>query len=90
MAAASTLQVNDSVDGRLEAETLFLRAIDISREQKALSWELRCVTSLARLRHQMGRTAQARDMLAKVSDRFAEGFATRDLLEAKALLDLLR
>ncbi len=73
-----------------EAETLFLRAIEISQTQKALAWELRSATSLARLWHQNGRTAQARDLLGHTYGRFTEGFATRDLVEAKTLLDALR
>ena len=73
-----------------EAENLFLRSIDISRRQKALSWELRSATSLARLWQRTGRTVQARDLLSRVYERFTEGFARGDLVEAKALLDSLR
>lgn len=72
------------------AENLFLRSIDISRKQKALSWELRGATSLARLWHRNGRTAQARNVLGGVYERFTEGFATHDLVEARALLHSLR
>ncbi len=72
-----------------EAEDLFLRAIDISRKQKALSWELRSATSLARLWRNSGRASQARDILRQVYERFAEGFSRPDLIEAKALLDAL-
>ena len=73
-----------------EAENLFLRSIDISRRQKALSWELRSATSLARLWQRTGRTVQARDLLSRVYERFTEGFARGDLVEAKALLNSLR
>jgi len=78
-------------NGNAEAENLFLRAIEISRRQRALAWELRSATSLARcLWRQNSRTAQARDMLSRVYERFTEGFTTPDLVEAKALLDALR
>jgi predicted ATPase len=43
--------------------------------------------SLARLRRDEGRRAEARDLLAPVYGWFAESFATPDLKEAKALLD---
>src|SRR5262249_22919515 len=36
-------------DPQAEAETCFLKAIDIARKQQAKSWELRASTSLARL-----------------------------------------
>jgi predicted ATPase/DNA-binding winged helix-turn-helix (wHTH) protein len=72
-----------------EAQTLFLRSIEIARRQQALSWELRSATSLARLWAADDRVAQGADLLAGVYQRFTEGFGTRDLLEAKALLDSL-
>jgi predicted ATPase/DNA-binding winged helix-turn-helix (wHTH) protein len=81
---------HDGEKGKSEAERLFLRSIEISQKQKALPWELRSATSLARLWRQSGRIAQARDLLTGVYDRFTEGFARGDLIEAKALLDALR
>jgi predicted ATPase len=69
------------------AEACFLRALDCAREQEALSWELRAATSLARLHHRGGRTAEAHARLAPVYARFTEGFETNDLRVAKALLD---
>lgn len=80
------LLASDRENGKSEAENLFLRSIDISQRQRALSWELRSANSLARLWHQSGRTAHARDILSRVYERFTEGFATRDLIEAKSLL----
>jgi predicted ATPase len=50
---------------------------------------LRAVASLARLRRDQGRRAEARDLLAPVYGLFAEGFDTPDLKEAKALLEAL-
>jgi predicted ATPase/DNA-binding winged helix-turn-helix (wHTH) protein len=69
------------------AEEHFLQALDWAHRQGALSWELRAATSLARLRHQQDRTAEARQFLAPVYDRFTEGFDTADLKAAKALLN---
>jgi predicted ATPase len=71
------------------AEQAFLEALDWARRQQALSWELRSATSLARLRRNQGRVAEARSLLAPVLDRFAEGFGTSDLRSAKSLLDEL-
>jgi predicted ATPase len=45
--------------------------------------------SLARLRHDQGRHAEARDLLAPINGWFFEGFDTPDLKEAKALLEKL-
>ena len=42
--------------------------------------------SLARLRRDQGRRAEARDLLAPVYGWFTEGFDTQDLKDAKALL----
>ena len=41
------------------------------------------------VRRDQGRRADARDLLAPVYGWFTEGFNTRDLKEAKALLDEL-
>jgi hypothetical protein len=68
------------------AEDHFLQALDCAHRQGALSWELRAATSLARLRHQQDRTAEARGFLAPVYERFTEGFETADLKAAQALL----
>ena len=69
------------------AEELYYRALSISREQGAKLWELRATVSLAWLRRDQGRCAEARDLLAPVYGWFTEGFDTPDLKEAKALLD---
>ena len=71
------------------AEELYCKALNIAREQEAKLWELRAAVSLARLRHDQGRHAEARDLLAPVYGWFTEGFETPDLKEAKALLDEL-
>jgi predicted ATPase len=71
------------------AEELYCKALSIAVEQEAKMWELRAAVSLARLRHDQGRRAEARDLLAPVYCWFTEGFNTPDLKEAKALLDEL-
>lgn len=71
------------------AEEHFLRSGAWARRQEALSWELRAAVSLAQLRRQQGRVAEARETLALVYERFSEGFATTDLRVAKRLLDAL-
>jgi class 3 adenylate cyclase/predicted ATPase len=73
-----------------EAEALFGQSLEIARRQEAKTFELRAATSLARLWQRQGKRDAARDLLASVYDWFTEGFTTRDLIEAKALLDELR
>ena len=58
-------------------------------QQQAKSWELRAAISLARLWRDQGKPQQARELLAPVYGWFTEGFDTRDLKEAKALLEEL-
>jgi predicted ATPase len=69
-----------------EAEALFGQSLDIARKQEAKSFELRTSTRLARLWQRQGKRDQARTLLAPVYDWFTEGFDTRDLIDAKALL----
>ena len=71
------------------AEELYGKALAIAVEQEAKLWELRAALSLARLRSDQGRHAEARQLLAPIYGWFTEGFDTADLKEAKALLDEL-
>jgi len=71
------------------ADAAFRQALEIARRQGALMFELRTATSLARLLRGQGRTPEARTLLADVYGTFQEGFATRDLREARELLDEL-
>jgi len=71
-----------------EAEEYFLKAITIAQKQQAKSLELRAVISLSRLWQQQGRQKQARKLLAEIYGWFTEGFDTKDLQEAKALLEV--
>jgi predicted ATPase len=69
-----------------KAEAYFERARTVARQQQAKSWELRTAMSMARLWRDQGKQQQAREQLAPVYGWFTEGFDTRDLKEAKALL----
>jgi predicted ATPase len=72
-----------------KAETYFERALAVARQQQAKSWELRASTSVARLWRDQGKRNEARELLVPIYGWFTEGFDTRDLKEAKALLDEL-
>jgi len=84
-----------------EAEACFLKAIGISQQQQAKSLELRVVMSLVRLRQQQAvqyashntqhearsKLVEAHQLLSEIYSWFTEGFDTKDLQEAKALLE---
>jgi predicted ATPase len=70
-------------------EDSFLKAIEIARRQSAKSWELRATVSLVRLWQSQGKKKQAHKILAEIYGWFTEGFDTKDLQEAKALLEEL-
>ena len=72
-----------------EAETCFLKSIEVAQKQQAKSLELRAVMSLARLWQQQGKQKEAYRILSEIYNWFTEGFDTKDLQEAKALLESL-
>jgi predicted ATPase len=72
-----------------QAETYLSRALAVARKQQAKSWALRAAMTLARLWRDQGKRQQARDVLAPIQGWFTEGLGTRDLKEAKGLLDRL-
>jgi class 3 adenylate cyclase/predicted ATPase len=72
------------------AEASYREAIALAVRLGVKMQELRAVTSLGRLLRSLGRAAEARDLLAPLYAAFTEGFDTRDLKDAKALLDELR
>jgi predicted ATPase len=72
-----------------DAERTFRAAIDLARARGERSLELRAATSLGRLLADRGRRAEAQRDLAAAYGAFTEGFDTRDLREAKSLLDAL-
>jgi predicted ATPase len=86
---ASSLKPLVSPAAEPEAEGYFLKAVEIARKQQAKSLELRATVSLARLWQRQGKHSDARNTLSEIYGWFTEGFDTKDLQEAKALLDKL-
>jgi predicted ATPase len=72
-----------------KAEAYFERSLAVARQQRAKSLKLRAAMSLAHLWRDQGKVREARELLAPVYGWFTEGFDTRDLKEAKALLEEL-
>jgi predicted ATPase len=87
--SAGEVSILSSSSDAAKAEADFQRALTVARQQQAKSWELRAAISLARLWRDQGKEQQARELLAPVYGWFTEGFDTRDLKEAKALLEEL-
>jgi class 3 adenylate cyclase/predicted ATPase len=92
--SGSKFQVQESPKSEVrgpesEAEECFLKAIEIARKQQAKSLELRAVMSLSRLWQTQGKKDEARQLLAEIYGWFTEGFETKDLQEARALLEEL-
>ena len=75
-----------STQAAVRGRRVFSKAIEIARKQQAKSLELRATMSLARLWRQQGKKKQAHKMLSEIYNWFTEGFDTKDLQEAKALL----
>jgi hypothetical protein len=72
-----------------EIDTLLVESLEIAREQKARSWELRTACDLACLRQRQGRWEEAVSLLQRSYDQFSEGLETADVMYAKTLLDQL-
>ncbi|MFN0313464.1 MAG: ATP-binding protein [Burkholderiales bacterium] len=73
----------------VQAEAEFQKALGIARAHEAKSLELRAAASLARLWQSQGQREKAYELLAPVYDWFTEGFDTKDLKEARDLLEQL-
>ena len=86
---AGEIALKLSVPDAAKAEAYFRHAFAVARAQQAKFWELRVAMSMARLWRDQGKRNEARDLLASIYDWFAEGYDTRDLKEAKTLLDTL-
>lgn len=69
------------------AAASYERALAVARSQASKSFELRVAIGLARLAARRGDREAARALLAPVYGWFTEGFDTRDLLDARMLLD---
>jgi predicted ATPase len=86
---AGEIALKSPVQDAAKAEAYFEHALSVARQQQAKSWELRAAMSMARLWRDQGKRDEARELLAPVYGWFTEGFDTRDLKEAKSLLDEL-
>ena len=84
------LLARDGAAAAAAAEACFVKALEVARAQGARWWELRSAHSLARLWHHQGKRREARDLLEPLVAWFTEGFNTRDLKEALALLAEMR
>jgi predicted ATPase len=72
------------------AEACFQNGLRAARDIEGRSMELRVAIDLARLWQSKGNGQEARDLLAPIYSSFTEGFDTKDLMEAKVLLEELR
>ncbi len=81
-------QGGNTSDGQLSAETAFQRALEIARTQQTPALELRAATSLARLWHRQGRSADVKPFLGPILNQFSEGRNTQDIQAAQTLLEL--
>ncbi len=72
-----------------QAEELFSTSLELAIGQKALAWQIRSATSLARLRLAQGRQSEGRSLLLPTYNAFSEGHALPDLMAARSLLDRL-
>jgi class 3 adenylate cyclase/predicted ATPase len=70
-----------------QAARRFQRALAVARGRGQTSLELRAAVSLGRLWCAQGRAGPARALVEPVYRRCTEGFETRDLREARALLE---
>jgi tetratricopeptide (TPR) repeat protein len=78
----STLQMD-------EAEAAFMQSLQVARMYQAKSRELQATIGLCRLWKHQGKSEAAHSALAEIYHWFTEGFETKDLVDAKALLEEL-
>jgi predicted ATPase/DNA-binding winged helix-turn-helix (wHTH) protein len=76
-------QLSRGVEAAVEA---FQRALILAREQRALAWELRAATSLARCLIGDQRIGEALTVLRRVYEQFPEGYERPELMAAAAIL----
>ena len=78
------LRSNQNLD---QAEHYFCKGLEVAREQKAKSFELRVCLSMCELYELRSGADQCRSQLGDVYASFSEGFDTPDLVRAKARLE---
>src|SRR5262249_47349259 len=86
---AGEIALRSPVRDAARADSHFTAALTIARRQQAKSWELRSAISCARLVRDRGRVRELHHLLAPVYGCFPEGFNSKDLKEARPLLDEL-
>jgi tetratricopeptide (TPR) repeat protein len=74
----------------MDAEQHFQKSLEVARQQRALSCELRAALSLARLRQQQGQLTEGANLLEAVCRHFQEGHQSPDYQEARLLITSLR
>ena len=72
-----------------DAKARFRRALEIAQNMRARAWELRAAIGLAHVLRKEGHEPEAHQLLAPIYAWYTEGFETRDLRQAKALLNQL-
>lgn len=70
-----------------DAERLFLKAIEVARQQGARAFELRATVCLGHLWDSQGKGAGTRQRLSDLLNSLTEGEGTPDWVDARALLD---
>ncbi len=83
-----TLQALGKPDNVIEEN--FSKALVLSREQSARTFELRAAGDLAKLWQNQGKSDEAYELMKGVYDWFTEGFDSPDLKEAREILDILK
>jgi len=87
---ASALRRTSSADAQAQSDAMLELALRKAKEQNAKSLELRISHDLAKSWLSHGKREQARDLLTPICDWFEEGAGTRDLREARTLLNEAR
>ena len=87
--STETIGGKDTTSAVAKAESYFQEALAIARRQGAKSWELRAALSLSELWCTQDRYREAYNLLRPIYLWFSEGFDTKDLQQAKHLLEKL-
>ena len=85
-----TAGTKDTTSAIRKAESYFQEALAVARRQGAKSWELRAALSLSKLWCTQKRYQEAYSLLRPIYVWFSEGFDTKDLQQAKHLLEKLK
>jgi predicted ATPase len=73
-----------------DAQTWFMRSLELGRRQGAQAWELRAAIDMAALLAGQGQADDACTLLQPIFELFVEGLETADLKAARRLLTDLR